>query len=77
MLGINNLDKQGTIAFEAPTDPLNPVFISSKGPGAAMQADDSDDSDSDRERRLVTRKSAISTVPAKQPGEKRVSMHSS
>ena len=39
--------------------------------------DDSDDSDSDRERRLVTRKSAISTVPAKQPGEKRVSMHSS
>ena len=32
-LMMNQLDKKGTIAFNAPNDPLEPVFISSKGYG--------------------------------------------
>ena len=53
-LRINQMDKKATMPYEAPSDPLDPVFISAQGPNdgraGAQMAIASDDSDEDRSR---------------------------
>ena len=74
--GINQTDKQMTQMFNAPNDPVNPVFINKLGPNkkqGAMSFESSDDSD-DQMSQLNKR---TASQLQKMPGEKRVSMHSS
>ena len=75
------MDKKGTMSFDAPNDPLDPVFITKKGPmeKSAARREDSDDSDGDEMMRgssLALRTKSNSRMVEKIPGDKRVSMHS-
>ena len=48
--GLDQTDRAMTMSFDAPHDPLQPVFISKSGPSAAGAADGLlDDDDSDEE----------------------------
>ena len=81
-LAINAMDKQGTLSFDAPNDPLDPVFITKSGNNdkAAARREDSDDSSGDEVKRssslALRTKSTTSRMAEKLPGDKRVSMHS-
>ena len=85
-LAINQLDKQSTKSFDAPNDPLDPVFITKNGQKESTAAskrsafDNSDDDSNDEEvmrRSSLTLRRASSKAAPKQQGDKRVSMHSS
>ena len=72
MLSINQMDKSGIKLFEAPTDPLDPVFLKKYDEREVQM-----NSDSDSDCEMKPQFTGVKNYGPKEPGAKRVSMHSS
>ena len=73
-MSINHMDKSGIKLFEAPQDPLDPVFLKKNHDEREVVMNS--DSDSEDERNKQPQFHGVKNHGPKEPGAKRVSMHS-